>query len=1024
MHVLRLEFEGIGPFAQRQIIDFEELSLSGLFLLEGPTGAGKTTIVDAIVFALYGDVAGSDSSKGRIVSTHLPAGVEPFIDLIVDTSHGLLRVRRVPEYERPSKRGAGVTINKASIKLWKLADLDDEGVVVSTHIQEANDELARSIGLTKAQFTQTVVLPQGQFATFLKSKPEDRREVLQDIFGTELYERIATKLAEQATGKRRDVEKAFGEVKTAAANFRQRAWDDDASDVTEPTPEQKQFDAALDEREFEKLATLAEVRAGFLRGRADALGVEVETAKAVRREAAARLREVEDRNQAIDERDKLIQRQEELNNAELEVEAKFRLLRLAECAEGVRHSLDEAARSQSDLGSCDTALSELAAAVGSGPNADLATPWRTAAEYQQAQHEALTARGQLDALLEDEAALPQLTSALGKAESSLKDDTDALERRQNSLARTADEIEVLQLDRDQAAVVAGGLADARLAEVAAAVVRDAAKDAEQFTLELVKLRAAEDQFRSAGQDLEQAYEAARRSWLDSLAGTIAAELVDDLPCPVCGSQTHPAPAVAPAGVATKEQVQLLEVERESARERYEKAKVAANALAVRIEERASAANGTSAADAEKAHSVAAELSGRCQAATRCVREADQELDQLHCAHQEESDAIILLRTNLATRSEQTRSQRESLEQQKARVGLGCVGYRSVGELAAAISDRAKVAGDLAAAQQAKTSAEAAVAERAEALAEALHESGFATPTDARNALLSRAVRESLRKKIETHRQDCAGVAESLKAPHLASLGEATIQDTDAYLRADQAAEGDLERRTLEQGKLDQTIKASVSAAAVMIEAVSVHDQTALLARSVIRMAEVVNAQQGNELRMSLPTFVLLQRFEEVVDLANVRLNAMTDGRFELRRTDSKEGRSQKLGLGLQVIDHACGDATREPGTLSGGETFKASLAMALGLADSVTAEAGGVELNTLFVDEGFGSLDPESLDAVMDQLTKLRQGGRSVGVISHVAEMKQRIAERVSVRPIGDGTSQLSVAGAATGLATPRSSGR
>ena len=180
------------------------------------------------------------------------------------------------------------------------------------------------------------------------------------------------------------------------------------------------------------------------------------------------------------------------------------------------------------------------------------------------------------------------------------------------------------------------------------------------------------------------------------------------------------------------------------------------------------------------------------------------------------------------------------------------------------------------------------------------------------------------------------------------------------------------------------------------------------AEPYLRMADLANGAGANLDNVTLPTFVLLRRFEEVVDLANARLDAMTGGRYALRRTDAREGRSHKLGLGLEVIDHASTDAARDPKTLSGGETFQASLAMALGLADAVTAEAGGIELSTLFVDEGFGSLDPEALDQVMDQLTALRDGGRCVGVVSHVADMKQRIAERVTVIPRRDGTSTLS----------------
>ena len=210
-----------------------------------------------------------------------------------------------------------------------------------------------------------------------------------------------------------------------------------------------------------------------------------------------------------------------------------------------------------------------------------------------------------------------------------------------------------------------------------------------------------------------------------------------------------------------------------------------------------------------------------------------------------------------------------------------------------------------------------------------------------------------------------------------------------------------------RGVAAQTRRLATEAGAELIGRARGVAEVAAEAEPYLRMSDLANGGGANQAAVTLPTFVLLRRFEEVIDLANVRLGAMTGGRFSLRRTDSREGRSQKLGLGLEVVDHASGDAARDPKTLSGGETFQASLAMALGLADAVSCEAGGVELNTLFVDEGFGSLDPEALEEVMAQLTALRDGGRCVGVVSHVAEMKQRIADRVTVVPRRDGTSTL-----------------
>ncbi|MCT3003500.1 AAA family ATPase, partial [Propionibacterium freudenreichii] len=233
MQILRLELSGIGPYAGTEHVDFSRLGADGLFLLEGATGSGKTTIIDAIVFALYGQVAADDSSGDRMVSTHRKAASEPYVDLVVDTSRGVYRVRRTPQFTRPKKRGEGLTSVNATIRLWKLADPDDQdGEPISANIQDANKELQAAIGLSRDQFTQTVVLPQGHFANFLRSKPEERRGLLQQIFGTELFERAQQELTAMAADYKARADQARTQIRSLAERFAHSAWPDEA-----PTPD-------------------------------------------------------------------------------------------------------------------------------------------------------------------------------------------------------------------------------------------------------------------------------------------------------------------------------------------------------------------------------------------------------------------------------------------------------------------------------------------------------------------------------------------------------------------------------------------------------------------------------------------------------------------------------------------------------------------------------------------------------------------------------------------------------------------
>ncbi|RII89531.1 SMC family ATPase, partial [Clavibacter californiensis] len=222
MELHRLTLQAIGPFAGEHVIDFAELGRSGLFLLEGPTGSGKSTLIDAVVFALYGSLASEGSSRDRLHSHHAAPGVEPYVELVFETAAGIHRVRRSPQHQRPKARGTGTTNQNASATLARLSSPDaDAGEVIGTTTQEVGTEVARIVGLTRAQFVQTVVLPQGEFAEFLRSTGEQRRLVLQSLFGTAVYERTAAQLGEMRKAAKARTDAADAKVAEALTGLRE-----------------------------------------------------------------------------------------------------------------------------------------------------------------------------------------------------------------------------------------------------------------------------------------------------------------------------------------------------------------------------------------------------------------------------------------------------------------------------------------------------------------------------------------------------------------------------------------------------------------------------------------------------------------------------------------------------------------------------------------------------------------------------------------------------------------------------------
>lgn len=1008
MEIIRLEFQGIGPFTDAHAINFRELGQSGLFLLEGPTGSGKTTILDAVVYALYGDVAGADSSKGRIVSTMLNPRREPFVDLVIDSSRGLLRVRRTPEYERPKLRGEGTTTSKATIKLWKLCSPDDPaGAPISTNVAEASEELQRAIGLTKSQFTQTVMLPQGNFSTFLRAKPEDRRDVLQDIFGTDFYHRFARKLNELAQDHRSKTDRAQSGVFDVASSFCQVAWYDDAVTATVPIHEQVAFDAARDTMDLEAL------RDGSHR-RSTALGEELararkaaEAARAEHVAAAETLDALETRNQLINEVTALDQRLGKLAGRKEEVEQEEARLAAAERAERARRPLLNVDRATAALDEARQTMRTVVEHLQAGRDADLVAGEPTPDGLRSHEAAARLAAGLLDRVVDLEKGLAERRTAAERERQT------QLEERN----RIAEGLTQVTKYRDKAIELAGQLAvreeaaarvvSAVEGQAAAAHRRDAAREVVRLTARLAKARETERELAQEHELATQRHQLARDAWLGSLASELASELVDGEPCAVCGSESHPAPAGKHDGFVGRNAVESRAERRDETGRHATEARTRSDQIAGLVEQQAAMTEGLTLAEAEADFAGAKKRREDAEQARQDVAALRNEIDSVtQTALSSERDlrgAEQALAAAIGSLEEKARQ----LATDQAEVTARAEGFDSVLDLKQTLVARADSARRLSSLLTAAQTARAELNRSSSELNAVLDQFGFSTLDDARSAMLDDPEREQLRGAATAYRDEVAAVEAQLANDRYAGLAGAKPDDVSSARLAEQQADAAQREADDHTGMIRGTVNAVSRASKDLTSKIATFAKLRDEAGPVLRMANLANAGEGNLQRVTLPTYVVLRRFEEVVDLANVRLEAMTGGRYELRRTDEQEGRSRRLGLGLEVVDHQARDTTRDPKTLSGGETFMASLSLALGLADAVTAEAGGIQLHTMFVDEGFGSLDPDTLDAVMQQLSALRDGGRSVGVVSHVAEMKQRIAERVTVVPRRDGTSTL-----------------
>ncbi|MCU1527676.1 MAG: hypothetical protein JWP75_1439 [Frondihabitans sp.] len=984
MYLHRLTLRAIGPYADEFSVDFGALGQSGLFLLEGPTGSGKSTIIDAIVFALYGSLAGETSSQDRLHSHHAAPEVEPFVELVFETGAGLYRIRRTPQWWRPKSRGTGLTRANASATLMRLATPEAvTGEVLSTSAQEVGGEITRILGLTKQQFVQTVVLPQGEFAKFLSSSGEDRKKVLESLFGTEIYERTTLQLVDMKRSFNRTVEAADHAVDLALERAREAAGEPELT--------------------AESATSLVEQ-----------LTPGVAAARVARDDAQARVDEARSRHAAQLALAATLERRRSLVS---------RRAALVDAADGVEES-----RVRRDAG-------RRAASV-TGPLAALRDAQAVAAE----------ARSRLDEVVASHPALAGIDASV------LRNRRDGLVAEIATVTGLTT-VEAGFADRSTEALVADAEVESFDARIAAATVSLAERPAERVPLvaaveaaiaarrdepaavaavdqaarilgDVDRLAELEAAVMSAGaardlaaRDAAHAVDAEvalRRRRIEGMAGELALALVPGEACSVCGSREHPAPALLTDEHPDDETVERAAAAREAAERNLSSASAVVATAIARRDDAAKLLDGIDRDRAISALEGARAGLALSRSSAAAVDEAAAALEAFDLAGEELRTAIESDRLARVASSARAETARATLAADRETLARALDGRApTAAELARELAqERAAVEAALVAVDS-SAAAEAAVTSRSRSLTAAVTEAGFTDVVAAEAAALDRSALTRLDTEIASHDSSWAVVNAGLAEPEVASLSgdeEASVALASSSLEvASTALAASAELFTRENDRLAR-VDAAVQG---LVAAVQASSAVAEEARAVVRMADIASATGAANVRgVTLGTYVLLRRFDDVVAAANARLAVMSSGRFQLEASESRESgsRARKTGLALAIRDHRT-DTTRDPKSFSGGETFYASLSLALGLADVVQAEAGGLDLGTLFVDEGFGSLDSETLDAVMTELGRLSAHGRVVGIVSHVEELKQRIADRIEVRQLPGGSSTLSVTG-------------
>lgn len=1083
-----LEFEAFMAYPKRQEINFDTLNNAGVFLLNGPTGAGKTTILDAICYALYGETS-SDRESAKLHSTYAAhSGTKPRVLLDV-TLHGKrLRIDRTPAYNKPITRGARkgqMREESAKATLAELApgaDPADEKAwtPISSSVAEVNRAIAECTHLTKEQFLKVVLLPQGQFAQFLKSKPKERKELLKKMFPVEHYEQLFDALLEESKKAQQDVaqdentQRGYLErarVEMLALQALLDAVDTDAEGTdTEDSAVEGSVEAGEEPENLTTENVTAETLDAWIAG-----GVERARETSTReKQEQQRLTDEADRNTRLlaeraqlqadwREYEQLCERRTRLTERANEHKAQREELAQARAAAPLHaqytqvHTESQAlAAREQEHSACASALEEngralLAALRDEETAEDVTFPEETTfaalpdlePAEQQTQLETLldTLRvlQKKDAQLTDEeaavAALLKQANALeqdkARAEKTLSDLTAAAEQLAEELAgySTADEERTLaahlvtevQQKHDAAQQMQQKL------DAASAAVAEAEKQNKRTATAEQK---AQEKWQVSAQQALAATEEFKNLQVLRLAqasSLLARELKDGEPCAVCGSVEHPAPAQIAEGEQLVERADL-----DAAKEREDKAHKQARTHELAKDR------------ATKAHQEASEAlaAARTQYETLAAQgecDVEQTAAQLQQAQTRlaQAQSRVTARDGVLVKVERVR-----VDLQKAQEAL-----RTIEGAAVEAQTRHRDAAarcEAAAAQLAPARAAVGFAQRVEAvegyraahqrLARAVLLLGQARERHALAAaqaqrLLGESAFESAElvqtavrtpERVDALEQTVAAY-ELEHARLLEGFGREAIVAVAARVAAGEQAPDDLQgvreqveqlraaahRLTLREGERESLLR---SLQALRGEYAAFRAQTAQRYDRAQMLANLAAAARGDTLggyehQVDLVSYVLGAEFERILHSASLHLDRMSEGRYGMVFSDHRaKGSRSGGGLNLEITDTWTGEP-REASSLSGGESFLASLSLALGLAEVVQANNGGIELDTLFIDEGFGTLDAETLDMVMGTIESLRDSGRTIGLISHVEEMKNRIPAQIVVEKGQNGSS-------------------
>lgn len=905
MRPLKITMSAFGPYAGEVTLDMQKLGKSGIYLITGDTGAGKTTVFDAISYALYGEASGNYRENTTLRSKYASADTPTFVELEFEYNNEIYKINRNPEYPRPNKRGEGFTKQSANAEL-----VMPDGSVI-TKIKEVSAKVEEIIGINKNQFSQIAMIAQGDFRKLLNCETNERSKIFRKIFKTEPYHNIEIKLSSLFNELKRNREKE----KSGIEQYINQLKCNENDTLSLELERAKSGDVLIE----------------------DVIKLAGEIINKDTLEYTKTQKNIESINEEIEKINsniKLYENQEATKKAYTEASAKLEELKTKrnECekayksAEAQRERLDDLTRKINLINSKMPKYDELKS---------LENSINERAQSFEKSNNSLKLKQQEITLLEKE--IDEKSKALEEVKGA---DllVQKLTAQKEEIKKKAEALKELKTEIDRCKTEQKNL-----------------KNAQSFA------KSALDEYGALENEYNQIYIA----FFNEQAGIIADELKDGEPCPVCGSTSHPNLARKSENAPSQADVESAQNLVKKAQEKADKARDTASALKSRFDE------------------IAANVKS---AAKKLFGTDDNVFDDYNSninALKKEYDCTLAL---LKTANE--------------KLNL----YQKLDKEIPKIQEKQKsISDEISKLNTQKASDEAFISENTKRVISIKSELDFESADLAKDKLkeytnLSNDIKNAIEKsknafddiksKYDTQKGTKASLENALKEfkeIDLASLNEKSLKLNEYKKDVDKTAK--LLYSRIESNKL------LVDDISKKRDILKEYDDKYVWLKA---LSETANGDISGKEKITLETFVQMTYFDSIIRKANIRLLTMSDGQYELVRRSDAETLKKNEGLALDVIDHFNG-SSRSVSTLSGGESFMASLCLALGLSDEIQSSNGGIKLDTMFVDEGFGSLDGEALDRALSALTSLSQGNRLVGIISHVDALRDRIDNKIVI---------------------------